>query len=265
MSTLTLNANRGIYFGSSGNNYLVPVAGVTLTYDGIAAGTGDLNVISTGSGIVVLGGNNTYSGSTTVSTGTLEDGVANALPNTTALTVQGTGTFDLAGFAQTVGGLADGSVTTGTVTDSGAAATFTVNDASASNFSGLITDGSGALSLVKNGAGTLTLSHANSYTGSTTIDSGILSISADLNLGAAPGSATVADLVLNGGTLATTANLILSADRGISLGIRWHDRRGRRHDPDLRRDRRRLRDAQQDRRRHPGLRRRQHVQRSHDR
>ena len=45
------------------------------------------------------------------------------MPTGTALTVDGTGTFDLGGFAQTVTGLADGGVGTGTVTDSGAAAT----------------------------------------------------------------------------------------------------------------------------------------------
>ena len=72
----------------------------------------------TNSGTLVLGGVNTYSGTTIVSAGTLEDGIANALPATTTLTVQGTGTFDLAGFAQTVAGLADGGVSTGTVTDS---------------------------------------------------------------------------------------------------------------------------------------------------
>ena len=53
----------------------------------------------------------------------------------------GTGTFDLNGESQTVAGLADGGVSTGTVTDSGGPATFTVNDAAANTFSGLISNG----------------------------------------------------------------------------------------------------------------------------
>ena len=169
-------------------------------------------------GTLVLGGANTYSGATTVSAGNLKDGVANALPTTTTLTVTGTGTFDVGGFAQTVGGLADGGVNTGTVTDSGAAATFTVNDGVANSFAGLITNGANALALTKTGAGTLTLSHANSYTGVTTVSAGTLSIAADNNLGTAPNSATAGFLTINGGTLATTSSFTLNANRGLSLG-----------------------------------------------
>ncbi len=106
-----------------------------------------------------------------IGAGTVKDGIANALPTSTTLTVDGTGIFDLHGYAQAVAGLADGSVSTGTVTDGGAAATFTVNSASANAFSGLI---GGALSLTKTGAGTLTLSQANTFTGSTTISAGTL-------------------------------------------------------------------------------------------
>ena len=91
---------------------------------------------------------------------------------------------------QIVGGLTDGGVNTGTVTDSGTAATLTVNDAAANSFSGLITNGANALALTKTGAGTLTLSYANTDTGVTTINGGTLSIAADSGLGTVPGSAT---------------------------------------------------------------------------
>ena len=122
-----------------------------------------------GPGTLVLGGVNTYTGGTTISAGTIKDGIENALPTGTVLTVDGTGKFDLAGFAQTVAGLADGGVGTGTVTDSGDAATFTVNNGATNTFSGLITNGANALSLTKTGAGSLTLAHVNTYTGATTI------------------------------------------------------------------------------------------------
>ena len=148
-------------------------------------------------GTLVLGGANTYSGATTVSAGNLKDGVANALPTTTTLTVTGTGTFDLGGFAQTVGGLADGGVSTGTVTNSGAAATFTVNDGLANSFAGLITNGANALALTKTGAGTLTLSNTNTFSGATTVNTGTLIVD---------GSQSGSTLTVNGGAVLGGAN-----------------------------------------------------------
>ena len=68
-------------------------------------------------------------------------------------------------------------------------------------------------------AGTLVLGGVNTYSGATIIDAGTLSISADVNLGTAPGSATPGSLVISGGTLATTAGMTLNANRGINLGV----------------------------------------------
>ena len=55
-------------------------------------------------------------------------------------------------------------------------------------------------------------------TGATNINGGALSIGADDNIGAAPGTATAGQLTLNGGTLATTGSFALSSNRGITLG-----------------------------------------------
>ena len=68
------------------------------------------------------------------------------------------------------------------------------------------------------GAGTLTLSGANTYTGATTISAGTMSIGADNNLGATPGSVTAGNVVVNGGALSTSATFVLSANRGLAIG-----------------------------------------------
>ncbi|MEG2974691.1 MAG: autotransporter outer membrane beta-barrel domain-containing protein, partial [Comamonas sp.] len=59
----------------------------------------------------------------------------------------------------------------------------------------------GASTLVKTDMGTLVLGGRNTYTGGSKIDSGVLSVSSDANLGAAAGG-----IELNGGTLATTSS-----------------------------------------------------------
>ncbi len=120
---------------------------------------------------LTLSGVNTYTGATTVSAGTLKAGSATAFGSNSAATVASGATLDLAGYSNSVGSL----IGAGKVTNSGAAATLTTggNNTSAT-FSGVAQDGGGTLSLTKTGAGTLTLSGANTYTGTTTVNGGVL-------------------------------------------------------------------------------------------
>ncbi len=56
------------------------------------------------------------------------------------------------------------------------------------------------------------------YSGITTISAGTISISADANLGTAPGSSVATQLTLSGGNLRATATFSLATTRGITLG-----------------------------------------------
>lgn len=213
-----------ITLGSSGSNTITN-GGNTLilantspsTMNSILSGTGGLTLSS--SSTLSLLSANTFTGATTILAGTLANGVANALPIATALSV--TGIFDLAGFAQQVASVAG----SGTVTDSGAAAIFTINNSSASSFNGTL---AGNLSLTKSSTGTLTLNGASTYSGATTVNAGVLNVANATGLSTS--AVTVASgaeldisgvtinnaITLNGGTLGGIGTSSLSGN--ITLG-----------------------------------------------
>src|SRR5207302_953640 len=134
--TMTAGTLSGGQVGTAGYSTTLSLANGSIS--SVLAGSGALT--KTTASTVTLNSANTYTGATTVSAGTLADGVANALPTGTALSV--TGTFDLGGYAQTVASVTG----SGSVTDSGAAATFTVNNAGADTFAGALT---GTVALTK--------------------------------------------------------------------------------------------------------------------
>ena len=65
--------------------------------------------------------------------------------------------------------------------------------------------------------GTLTLSAINTYSGSTILTAGNISINSSNNLGATPGSADADNIIFNGGTLNTTGTFTLGSNKGITL------------------------------------------------
>lgn len=237
-TTFELNANRSIALGpasGSGNGTLEASAGTTLTYNGTLAsngsGTGGLIKTNT-TGTLVLGGANTYAGDTALLGGTLKIANAAAIPSgsgkgNVSISSNSGGVLDLNGKAITINGLSGaGGISSGVA----GAASISIggNDATgaANTFTGAINNGTGTVSVAKIGGGTLTLSGTTStYTGGTTITGGIVSISADNasagnagSLGLVPATATAGNLVINGGTLATSATLTLNSNRGIAVG-----------------------------------------------
>ena len=220
-TSFTLTTFRGITLGASGGTIETNTS-TTLTYGGVIGG-GANALTKTGSGILLLGGTSTYTGLTTVSAGTLQYGVTNAL-SSGAVTVNG-GTLALLTFSDTVGTvtLSGGGVissTTGVLTGT----SYAMQDGTVSAIL------AGAVALTKTTAGTVTLSGTNTYTGVTSINAGTLSVATIGNGGVAGnlGAATntAANLVLGGGTLqytgataSTNRNYTLTAATTSSIEI----------------------------------------------
>jgi autotransporter-associated beta strand protein len=163
--------------------------------------SGGFGVTKSGGGTLVLNSPNTYTGGTTLNSGTLQIGVANALGSIANVTING-GSLDTNGNSIAFGTL---SGTGGTITNSSTVpVTLTVGAGDAtSTYAGSIQNGSATTSLVKTGSGAQTFAITNnSFTGGVTINSGTLIVSgAAGNTALGKGDVTI----LAGGTL-TGAN-----------------------------------------------------------
>jgi fibronectin-binding autotransporter adhesin len=204
---------------TNGTGTIVNSGGGTLVLDGnlsksgsvlvLAGGEFVVNGVITGSGapgsfnsdivfsnaIVTLDTTNDYAGPTFVQAGsTLSNGIANALPTDTILNLGAqsdgavTNTFDMAGFDQTIGGLASVGPASNVVVGNG---TLTVSGPSSTVFNGTL---QGNINVVRAGTGATTLGGANTYSGGTTIRSGRLVAANASALGSG-------DVQLLGGTL----------------------------------------------------------------
>nr|WP_271627184.1 autotransporter-associated beta strand repeat-containing protein [Candidatus Pelagibacter bacterium] len=185
---------------------IIAPSGKTLTISAIIGGPGSVN--KDGEGILILNQSNVYTGTTTISDGTLQLDASGTLSDSTPVNVSSKGIFDV-NVTNTIASI-EGS---GTI-DIETGATLTAGDANDKEFSGVI---QGAGNFSKSGSGTLTLSGTNTYTGSTTINAGTISVASSANLGATPGSADADNITFNGGTLNTIADFTLGANKGITM------------------------------------------------
>jgi autotransporter-associated beta strand protein len=130
----------------------------TVTFAGAISGTGSVSVST---GTVTLSGANSYSGPTTVYAGVLQAGSTSAFGSASTVTVDST--LNLNGFSNSIGSLqGGGSVNLGS-------ATLTLLSA-ATDFTGVISGTGG----VNSSSSSATFTGANTYSGGTTIASGLL-------------------------------------------------------------------------------------------
>jgi autotransporter-associated beta strand protein len=184
--------------------------------DGQSAGIfNGLNLTKEGAGVFVIKGTNTYTGNTTVNAGTLRLGASESVTNTSILTVNASGTFEMKDFSETVHNIAG----SGIIRNGGAATSLLTVGANnlASSFSGLLENGSGVLALTKNGVGILTLSNSNTYSGATLLNAGGILATNNNALGDVFGATTVASgaVLQVAGGVQISENITLS---GVGLG-----------------------------------------------
>ncbi|MGK6317662.1 autotransporter-associated beta strand repeat-containing protein [Neorhizobium sp. DT-125] len=137
----------------------------SLLLSGTISGTGSFEQM--GPGTTIFEANNTYTGGTLISQGTLQ-----------------------------IGNGGETGLVPGDVVNNGK---LVINRSNTKFLEGVV---SGTGELVQAGLGTLIITNANSYSGGTAVESGTLQISSDANLGDASGG-----LRIDGGTLATTADM----------------------------------------------------------
>ena len=217
----------------------------TYTFAGVISGTGSIRQF--GGGTTVLTADNSYTGGTTITLGTLQLGegaggsmagsIVGDVINRSALIFNRSNTHTYAGVISDIGSVTqrgngttvlsgDNTYTGGTTIVAGAlqlgagGATGGIVGNVVNNGSLIFNRGntythggviSGAGNVVQRGAGTTVLGGVNTYTGGTAVNSGTLQISQDANLGNAAGA-----LSLDGGTLATTASF--NTARATTLG-----------------------------------------------
>ncbi|RYE14760.1 MAG: hypothetical protein EOP51_27655, partial [Sphingobacteriales bacterium] len=198
-----------------GSSTLTTTITANTTFSGSINGTGGLTVTQTGATnyALTLSGNNTYTGITnTTEYGWLKLNGDGAVPNNGTLRLNSDAKVDLLA-DQTVGSL---QTSTGTNLNLGVYTMTSVSAAANNNISGII---SGTGNLIKQGTGTMKLAGANTYTGTTTVEDGILSITSDSNLG--DGAVTLA----NGTTLEVTGTtnigntLAITGDAAMNIGL----------------------------------------------
>jgi len=182
---------RSIAFNGIGE---IEITGSDVTLSGVLSGSG--GYIKSGSGTLILSGNNTHTGTIHLNAGSLSVSADRHLGDTSSLLHFQGGTLEVTSdFAST---------RAATITHLG---NIEVASSKSLTLSGVIT-GSGDVK--KSGPGTLILKGGNTYVGRTVLSEGSLSVESDQNLGN-----VASRLLFEGGTLVATRGF--ASIRGVSL------------------------------------------------
>ncbi len=185
-ATLELISNEtiGSLSGGGSNGGTVNLGIRTLTVGNAANTTFAGNIVGdsanarltkVGSGNLTLSGVNTYTGTTTVSAGSLILDGGNAIADVGVVTTANTlGARLQLNDDETIGGLTGGGANGGIVDLQSNTLTIDITDGSSRVFTGNIEGGLGGLTI--SGNGTQTLAGTNTYTGTTTVNSGTLQL-----------------------------------------------------------------------------------------
>ncbi len=240
---LTLNASDriGSLTGSSSTTVVIGANTLTVgdantTYAGTISGTNG-KLIKQGVGTLTLTGSNTYTGSTTIQRGALflVGESENVLADTTDVILDNSvfgepialiiGTNEKIGSLASVSGspVTEASLTTSALQDNmrvqlGNNTLTTGGNGNSTVFSGIIENGSASSngSLVKEGTGTFTLTNANTYTGSTTVNGGTLNVTGSIaSTSVAVNNSGV--LQVDGASLVDTAQVALNGSGKLKL------------------------------------------------
>ncbi len=221
--TTGFSTAHAVALGGSGGTFDI-ADGQTLTSTGVVSGAGLVlaNTGATGSGILALNQNNSFTGGVYINSGVLQMGNAGAINtsgfNTLSFGSGTTTTLQMNNFSTIVAGISSSS--TSAIIENGAAgagtSTLTGNIGGTNTFAGTMRNnggsGSGVLAFTKEGAGTLTLSGANTYTGTTIVNGGTLLISGGQS--AATGAVSVNAGATLGG-IGTIGGVTTVANNGI--------------------------------------------------
>ena len=247
-TTSTITGNLGL-----GANRTFTINDGTATDDLLVSAviSGAFSLTKSGAGTVVLGGNNTYSGLTTISAGLLIATANNALGTTAGTTTMSSGaalgfrggfTYSTAeavsakgtgvGATGAIKNVSEDNSFAGAITWTAAGTVGSVTAGNSLSLTGSIVNGgfgltfngagnttvggviSGTGTLTKSGTGTLTLSAANTYSGATTVSAGNLRITN--STGSATGTAALT--VATGATLEGANSSATSGTSTISNG-----------------------------------------------
>ena len=195
-TSLVVDTSGGGYTFNNGPGSIGQIAGAT-------------SLLKVGSGTLVLGAANTYSGGTVISNGVIQLAIDEGVSSTGAagandFAISNLAVLDLNGHVNTLNGL-NGSGTIDTTANGGSATLNFGQNGDGGLFTGQFKNSSGTLSIVKNGLGTETITSSNSYVGATIINGGTLRVSNTFALGAGNSPVTI-----NNGTLDMDTNLIVT-------------------------------------------------------